>query len=258
MRWAHLGVLGPLLRAEVGDTIRVVFRNHATRSYSMHPHGVFYRKDSEGTSYLDGTRDADRMDDSVPPGRAHVHVAGPRARRTGGRRRQHRLLALPLARRRGEGHQLGTHRADDRDAARHGARGRLVEGVDREFVADFGLFDEFDSWYLDTNVVRLYGDAKKFERDDAKVREFHHFFTINGFLEGNGPMLTMRQGERVRWYLFTDPNEQNAWDIHSPHWHGQTLVREPHAHGHDHAHPDDDRVADMVPDNPVSGCFIAT
>src|SRR4051794_10871742 len=30
-RWVHLGVLGPLLRAEVGDTIRVVFRNHATR-----------------------------------------------------------------------------------------------------------------------------------------------------------------------------------------------------------------------------------
>ena len=68
-RWVHLGVLGPLLRAEVGDTIRVVFRNHATRPYSMHPHGVFYRKDSEGTSYLDGSTGADRMDDSVPPAR---------------------------------------------------------------------------------------------------------------------------------------------------------------------------------------------
>src|SRR3984957_18644271 len=31
----HLGILGPGLRAEVGDTIRVVFRNHATRPYSM-------------------------------------------------------------------------------------------------------------------------------------------------------------------------------------------------------------------------------
>jgi hephaestin len=26
--WAHLGFLGPLLRAQVGDTIRVVFRNN--------------------------------------------------------------------------------------------------------------------------------------------------------------------------------------------------------------------------------------
>ena len=67
-KWAHLGILGPLLRAEVGDTIRVVLRNHATRPYSLHPHGVFYDKRSVGTAYLDGTSGADRMDDSVPPG----------------------------------------------------------------------------------------------------------------------------------------------------------------------------------------------
>ena len=46
--WQHTGLLGPILRAEVGDTIKVVFKNNATRPYSMHPHGVFYDKDSEG------------------------------------------------------------------------------------------------------------------------------------------------------------------------------------------------------------------
>ncbi len=46
--WEHTGILGPILRAEVGDTIRVVFKNNATHAYSMHPHGVFYDKDSEG------------------------------------------------------------------------------------------------------------------------------------------------------------------------------------------------------------------
>ena len=45
--WEHAGILGPILRAEVGDTIRIVFKNNATRPYSMHPHGVFYDKDSE-------------------------------------------------------------------------------------------------------------------------------------------------------------------------------------------------------------------
>jgi len=29
----YLGILGPVIRAEVGDTIRVVFRNHAHRPY---------------------------------------------------------------------------------------------------------------------------------------------------------------------------------------------------------------------------------
>src|SRR5512142_1423336 len=52
--WEHLGMLGPVLRAEVGDVIKVVFRNNATHSFTMHPHGVFYAKESEGAGYADG------------------------------------------------------------------------------------------------------------------------------------------------------------------------------------------------------------
>jgi hypothetical protein len=33
----HLGLLGPVLAAEVGDIMMVTFRNKASRSYSMHP-----------------------------------------------------------------------------------------------------------------------------------------------------------------------------------------------------------------------------
>ena len=41
----HLGVLGPILRAEVGDTMEVVFKNTASSGmkFSMHPHGLYYR-----------------------------------------------------------------------------------------------------------------------------------------------------------------------------------------------------------------------
>ena len=39
----HLGVMGPMIKAEVGDTIEVVFKNLATRPYSIHPHGILYR-----------------------------------------------------------------------------------------------------------------------------------------------------------------------------------------------------------------------
>ncbi|MBI3491310.1 MAG: multicopper oxidase domain-containing protein, partial [Acidobacteria bacterium] len=53
--WEHLGMLGPLLRAEVGDTIRVIFRNNTNGFFSMHPHGLAYDKASEGALYNDGT-----------------------------------------------------------------------------------------------------------------------------------------------------------------------------------------------------------
>ena len=47
----YLGVLGPIIRAEVGDTLKIHFTNLANRSYSVHPHGVFYLKNSEGALY---------------------------------------------------------------------------------------------------------------------------------------------------------------------------------------------------------------
>ena len=45
--------------------------------------------------------------------------------------------------------------------------------------------------------------------------------SINGFTDGNLPMLTMHKGEHVRWYLFSNGNED---DVHTPHWHGQTVT----------------------------------
>ncbi|MDX1385346.1 MAG: multicopper oxidase domain-containing protein, partial [Thermoanaerobaculia bacterium] len=72
--WEHLGISGPLLRAEVGDTIEVVFRNNASFPASLHPHGVFYEKSSEGAVYEDGTDGADRADDGVPKGGTHTYV----------------------------------------------------------------------------------------------------------------------------------------------------------------------------------------
>lgn len=45
---------GPVIRAEVGDTIQVIFYNRASKPFSIQPHGVFYEKDYEGTVYNDG------------------------------------------------------------------------------------------------------------------------------------------------------------------------------------------------------------
>lgn len=62
------GLLGPVIRAEVGDTIAVVLRNNSSIPVSAHPHGVFYAKDAEGAMTNDGPSGADKADDSVAPG----------------------------------------------------------------------------------------------------------------------------------------------------------------------------------------------
>ena len=62
----YLGTLGPLMEAEVGDTIKVHFKNHTDFPASMHPHGVFYKKNSEGAPYQDGTSGKkNKVDDVV-------------------------------------------------------------------------------------------------------------------------------------------------------------------------------------------------
>jgi FtsP/CotA-like multicopper oxidase with cupredoxin domain len=254
--WEHLGVLGPLVRAEVGDTIRVVFRNHASRPYSVHPHGVFYAKDAEGTAYLDGTSGADREDDAVEPGATFTYVwqvperAGP-AEGDGdtafwvyhshvdeGRDINAGLIGPMIITRRGKA------RADGSPVS-----------IDREFVTEFALYDEHRSWLWDENVKRLYGDPKNYDDKDEEVHDWHHFFTINGYLDANGPTLTMRRGEHVRWYVFSGTNEEEQWDTHTPHWHGQTVTVNHMRMDMVPLTPMMSVVADMVPDNPGTWMF---
>jgi len=70
----YLGALGPIVHAEVGDTVKIVFRNHGTHPYSVHPHGVFYEKASEGSPYADGVADSAKGGASVAPGKTFTYT----------------------------------------------------------------------------------------------------------------------------------------------------------------------------------------
>ena len=70
---AHMGLLGPVIRAEVGDTIKVVLRNNAGFPFSLHPHGVAYTRDSEGAMYSDGMEHPE-ANGLVPPGKTHTYT----------------------------------------------------------------------------------------------------------------------------------------------------------------------------------------
>jgi len=248
--WEHLGILGPLLRAEVGDTIVVIFRNHATYPFSMHPHGVSYRKDSEGAPYMDGASTADQAGDAVPPGATHTYRWPVPAR------------AGPAP---GEGSSvLWMYHSHVRETAdvNAGLIGPIIvtapgasrpdgtpKDVDRELVVLFAEMDENTSRYFEQNVQTYAKDPAKVPRNVSFADPFYLSNlkeTINGFYYGHTPGLTMQQGERVRWYIMSSTN----FEIHSPHWHGETVV----AH---HMRTDilnvgamEMAIADMVPDNP--------
>jgi FtsP/CotA-like multicopper oxidase with cupredoxin domain len=233
-QWEHLGILGPVLRGEVGDTIRVVFKNNATHSYSMHPHGVFYNKDSEGSSYDDGTSGADKEDDNVAPGHTHVYIWQVPERAGPGPNDPSSIVWLyhSHSTKDVESGLVGTIIISRAGVA--GPDGRPKD-VDREFVSLFMIFDENTSWYLDHNIQTYTGDPKGVDKLDFKPADnegnvlatgtgfaaANNKGTINGYLFGNMPMMTMKKGERVRWYLATIGEGTN---FHTPHWHGNVIL----------------------------------
>ncbi|HYK54829.1 MAG TPA: multicopper oxidase domain-containing protein, partial [Candidatus Eremiobacteraceae bacterium] len=70
---AYMGLLGPILHAEVGDTIVIHFKNNTRFPMSIHTHGMLYTKASEGALYADGTSGADKLDDGVPTGHTYTY-----------------------------------------------------------------------------------------------------------------------------------------------------------------------------------------
>ena len=56
---------------------------------------------------------------------------------------------------------------------------------------------------------------------DSSFIESNQMHAINGRVYANLQGLVMTEGERVRWHLLALGNQE---DIHTPHWHGQTLL----------------------------------
>uniref|UniRef100_A0A8C6LFF9 Coagulation factor V n=1 Tax=Nothobranchius furzeri TaxID=105023 RepID=A0A8C6LFF9_NOTFU len=203
----HLGILGPLIKAEVGQSIMVVFKNNAKRPFSLHPNGVSYTKQFEGLSYEDGSKYWYKYDNEVQPNSTFTYVwkvsstAGPLSEESQCRtwayysgvnpeRDIHSGLIGPLL------------------VCREGTLSTKLLDMS-EFVLLFMTFDESQSWYYDRN-----------SEEKPDVFQSLGTFSINGIiysLKG----LRMYTNQLVRWHLL---NMGSPKDFQSVHFHGQTFI----------------------------------
>ena len=243
----NLGILGPVIRAEVGDRIVVTFHNECGFPASVHPHGVFYEKDSEGAPYNDGTSGEDKADDAVPPGGSHVYRWNVPERAGPGPHDGSSVMWM-----------YHSHTDEVRDTysglmgpmvitARGRARpdGSPVD-VDHEVFELFSVMNENNSFYVDREIAKLPNPPSD-PADDDEFNESNLMHSINGYVYGNGPMVTLREGERVRWYVMTLGTEV---DLHTPHWHGNTVTAMGMRTDVVQLLPGSMMVADMQPDDP--------
>ena len=243
----YLGLLGPVIRAEVGDTIRVVFRNACAFPTSVHPHGVFYAKGSEGAPYADGTSGAAKLDDAVPRGGRHTYVWKVPERAGPGPGDGSSVMWMY--------HSHVDEVADTYaglmgpiEVTRHGmARADgSPKDVDREMFVLYAVMDENESPFLRDSLHRFARPPAPHDLDDEEFGESNLMHSINGYMFGNGPAMTVRKGEHVRWYVMSMGTEV---DLHTPHWHGNDVVVNGMRMDVVSLLPASMVVADMVPDN---------
>ncbi|XP_056296217.1 ferroxidase HEPHL1 [Pseudoliparis swirei] len=231
-----LGFLGPILRAEVDEVIVVHLKNFATRSYSMHPHGVFYEKNTEGALYPDGTSSEMKKDDSVPPGGSytyrwevrpefaptdgdancltwvyHSHLDAPREIASG-------LIGALLTCKKGILKETNNPVQDQAKLE------SVRNDVDQDVFLMFNVVDENLSWYLEDNIQNC-SDPGGVNQEDPDFQESNQMHAINGYMFGNLPGIQLCQHRAVAWHLFGMGNEV---DIHSAFFHGNTLLDRGH------------------------------
>ncbi|HTQ30830.1 MAG TPA: multicopper oxidase domain-containing protein [Opitutaceae bacterium] len=253
----RLGILGPVLRGTTGQYLEVTFLNRAWLPLSMHPHGVKYDKDSEGSYY----KPAPGRGAAVAPGAKFTYVwyldeaSGP------GPDEPSSKAWLYHSHVTGDGEAnlglVGFIIVTDPARARPDGTPR---DVDREMAALFKIFDESNlSGQADEEPderpasAAPAGPVQRTWAETQQVVEESQRYTINGLVYGNLPGLEMNEGERVRWYLFGLGSEN---DFHTAHWHGLRVVED----GRRRTDvvellPGSMKIADMVADNPGQWIF---
>jgi FtsP/CotA-like multicopper oxidase with cupredoxin domain len=219
-----LGILGPVIRAEVGDEIVVDFLNRGHSGHDLHPHGLRYDKNNEGSLYLPFGKGA-----QVSPGSRFTYHWFANAGSGPGPGQLSSVVWW---------YHSHVDPGVEVNAGLMGpiivtAKGRAKpdgspKDIDREFVASFMIFDEMGG------------------------KPQGQFYAMNGFVFGNLPGLTMKQGEKVRWYLLGMGNEI---DLHTPHWHGETVTDGKRNTDVIELLPGSMATVDMLADNPGTWMF---
>jgi len=265
---AYLGILGPTIHAEVGDTIRIVFKNNGTHPYSLHPHGVLYEKASEGSLYNDGMAASDKPGDSVAPGKTFTYIWQVPARAGPGPNDPSSIVWL-----------YHSHVQERRDV-NTGLTGAIVvtrrgmarpdgtpDDVDREFVTLFMIYNENESLLFEDSIRKFISDPKGLNRFESFPKDPNGNFdpilgtgfasqnfraAINGYQYADGPVMRMKKSERVRWYLVSIGE---GFNNHTPHWHGNTVTVNGQRTDVISLMPAQMVTADMKPDAPGTWLF---
>ncbi|BBA97548.1 hypothetical protein RVR_3345 [Actinacidiphila reveromycinica] len=215
------GIPGPVLRAEVGDVLKVHFRNNDTHykwPHSMHPHGVRYTPSNDGAWMADSP---DTPGTAVPYGETYTYTWTCVPSSVGSW--PYHDHAAPQTPPKPATASDGSVPApspspsmpDSMDSRAFGGDGPVME-----IGAELGLFGmiavtDARTPEVDREFVLFFHDLSA---SDATSLQQDLSLCNGGAFVGNAPTFTARSGERIRWRVATLGNSFHVFHIHGHRW----------------------------------------
>jgi FtsP/CotA-like multicopper oxidase with cupredoxin domain len=186
------GIPGPIIRAEVGDTVRVHFRNNDTHyrfPHSMHPHGCIYTPANDGVYLVDEPNVPGRV---IPFGSTYTYE----------------WKAAPSS--------VGTWLYHDHSMAQD----LTGSGVVMEINAELGLFGlvaitDTDTVAVNREFFLFFHDL--YAADIPGLAQDFDCFNGAAYL-GNTPEMRAKVGDKVRWRIAALGKELHVFHVHGHRW----------------------------------------
>ncbi|XP_042335667.1 coagulation factor VIII isoform X2 [Sceloporus undulatus] len=196
----HMGILGPVLKGEVGDEFMIMFKNLARRPYNIYPYGI-----TNVTSFfrLGGTKNLNMKLLPIRPTQVFMYKWKIMPEDGPTRSDPHCLTRY---------YYSSIRPAKDLASGLIGPlliclketmdqRGNQIMSDEARFVL-FSVFDENRSWYLAENINRSCTDAANVNPYDPEFYASNVMHSINGYIFNNLE-LRLCQHEVVYWYVLS-------------------------------------------------------
>ncbi|CAD0081755.1 unnamed protein product [Aureobasidium vineae] len=236
---AHNGINGPILRGEVGDMIQIMFVNNLSNHYaSMHSMGLYYGKQYEGSLYpntTDGGSPKVQEQDAVPPGGCAVYkwiISDSQAPAPGQSSRlwsYHSFVNMPADLSAGLSGPLIVYNSGEMNS---------TMSAHREFVVTTNTHYEARSFMAGTNAKNAGVDTSSLRATNQLVQPYignesfwvpqmtnfpaiqlsdaqgPNFYTMNGYVFGNGAPYEMCRNDPVIWYVMAFGGASHVFHLH--------------------------------------------
>jgi FtsP/CotA-like multicopper oxidase with cupredoxin domain len=212
---ANTGIPGPTIRAAVGDTVRIHFRNndsHYKFPHSLHAHGMRYAVGSDG-AYI--ATEPHRPGTAVPYGQTYTYEYTVPASSVGTWPYHDHSVAQQI-KKSSSGTQPSVNHGNDAMPGMAMGNGDAVMELNAQLgmLGVVAITDQYTA-PVDKEFILVFHDA--YADDIPSIAQDLDMFNGHAFLD-NTPTFTAKVGERVRWRIVALGKEFHVFHLHAHRW----------------------------------------